>query len=883
VNVVALVSADEMLPYGIDHRVPWTSSNVIGSPDAPLPYTVEATFTNITWTAPIFAVAEPGSDRLLIIEKGGEKDHPSRLLSVRDDPATEQVETLLEIDNRLVYSATFHPDYQDNGFLFVFSNGPTGQADRWDRVSRFTVDRSGTPKCDPDSERIIIEWPSAGHDGGGLVFGHDHMLYISSGDGTSDSDVGITGQDVRDLLGGVLRIDVDHPQRDSPYSIPDDNPFVDVPDARGELWAYGLRNPWRICVDRKTGQIWAGSNGQDLWETVHLIRRGENYGWSVYEGSHPFYLNRQRGPTPVVPPTIEHHHVEARSITGGVVYYGEVLPELNGAYIYGDYSTGKIWGARHDGTRLTWHEELADTSLQIVAFAVTHRGELLIVDHAGGLFRLKPAKPPTRKHDFPRRLSDTGLFLSVKNHQLQEGVIPYSVNAPAWTDGAKAERFLGIPDDARIGYTSSRGWTFPEGTVLMQTLALETIPGRSASYRRVETRLLTRQQGEWAGYSYRWNDDQTDATLIAAAGDVVNLSIEGHERQTWKFPSRAECMSCHSRAVNFVLGLSEPQMNRDHRYGDVVDNQLRTLEHIKLFKNPLPKPINELTRLVDPYDPTHDLDARARSYLHTNCSACHVSAGGGNSKMELEFTTDLSDMMLIAARPQHDTFGIDNAMLIAPGNPDGSVLMQRLGRRGRGQMPPLVSTVVDRRALQLMHDWIAAMQPKRKFVHDWKTAELVSDLEQLSVNRSFDAGKAAFGDVGCNQCHRFGTEGSGIGPDLSGINRRLRPGELLESLVDPSKKIAPEYATTMIQTAAGRIVEGRVEQETDDVVVLRGSALAEPLTIQKSDIEERALSSKSAMPSGILNTLTQQQVLDLLAYLIADGQRDHPAFQQLSQ
>ncbi len=883
VNVAALVSADEVRSHGLQRRVPWTTSRVIGSPDAPLPYTVEPTFTNIAWKAPIFAIAEPGSDRLLVIEKGGEKDQPSKLLLMSDDPATTQIETLLEINHPLVYSVAFHPDYKDNGFLYVFSNGSMGEQGRANRISRFTVTRDGTPKCDPGSERIIITWPSAGHDGGGLVFGHDRMLYITTGDGTSDSDVGVTGQDISDLLGGVLRIDVDHPTGDTPYSIPADNPFVDVENARGELWAYGLRNPWRMCVDRETGHIWVGSNGQDLWETVHLIRRGENYGWSVYEGDHPFYLNRQRGPTPFVPPTIEHHHIEARSLTGGVVYYGEPLAELNGVYVYGDYSTGKIWGARHDGTRLTWHRELADTSLQIAGFAVSRRGELLVVDHAGGLFRLRPAEQQERQHDFPRRLSETGVFVSVEDQQPQPGVIAYSVNAPAWTDGATAHRYLAIPGDDRIDYTSSRGWNFSDGAVLVQTLGLETIPGKADSYHRIETRLLTRQQGEWAGYSYRWNDEQTDATLVEAAGDVTEITIAGGKQQTWKFPGRAECMSCHGRAANFVLGLSEPQMNRDHDYHGVVDNQLRAIEHIGLFKNPLPKPIDEMPRHVDPYDADQDVDARARTYLHVNCSVCHVSAGGGNAKMELAFSTELSSMNLIASRPQHATFDIDNAMLIAAGNPEGSVLMHRLSRRGRGQMPPLVSRVVDHDAVRLMHDWIAAMKPSRAFVHDWKLEDLVSSLEDIVTERSFDSGKAAFGAVGCTQCHRFGKEGSGIGPDLSGVNRRLRPVEMVESLITPSKKVAPEFATTVIQTAAGTIVEGRVEQETEAVVVLRSGALAETITIQKSDIEDRALSTKSIMPTGILNTLTKQQVLDLIAYLIADGQPDHPAFEQLSE
>lgn len=871
--------SEDALPYGLENRTPWTASRVVGSPEPPLPYTVESVFPNIEWKAPLFLVAEPGTDNLWVIERGGEKDSPSKILSFVDDPSVETTETILEIDGRLVYSVTFDPGYADTGLIYVFSNGPNGQDNRKNRISRFTVDKNASPICNPESETIIIEWPSAGHDGGDLVFGHDGMLYITSGDGTSDSDTDVTGQDISDLLGGVLRIDVKHPTENAAYSIPVDNPFVGQENARGETWAYGLRNPWRMCVDRETGQIWVGTNGQDLWETAHLLGRGENYGWSLYEGSHPFYLNRQRGPTPVVPPTLEHHHIEARSLTGGVVYYGQPLSELNGAYVYGDYSTGKIWGARHDGTELTWHRELADTSLQIAGFAESHRGELLVVDHAGGLNRLVPAEAQSQPHEFPRRLSETGLFVSVENHELQPGVIPYSVNAPGWADGAKAQRYLAIPEEGQIDYTSSRGWNFPDGTVLVQTLGFDGVDNTPDSFKPIETRLLTRQQGEWAGYSFRWNENQTDATLVGAEGEDMELSIAGRESQVWRFPARAECLSCHSRAANFVLGLSESQMNRDHDYGHVVDNQLRTFEHIGLFKNPPSKPSEELPKLVDPYDTRENLDARARSYLHTNCAVCHVSAGGGNAKMELEFSTEQSKMQLIAARPQHATFNIDNAMLVSPGNPAGSVLIERLKHRGRGQMPPLVSNAIDQDGVQLMHDWIAAMQPERTFVRAWSLEDLTVDLKQLSTGRSFESGRAAFDAVGCGQCHRFAQKGSGIGPDLSGISSRLQPQELIESLIDPSKKVAPEYAMTVIQTAAGTIVEGRIEEETETSVTFRtGGALAEPITIAKSDIEERTHSLNSTMPSGILNTLSKDEILDLVAYLIADGNADHSAF-----
>ncbi len=250
---LSLSHADEVSAFGIQERVPWTTSRVVGSPDPPLPYTVETAFPKIDWQRPIYAKAEPGTDWLLVVQQGGEEDKPSQVLRVRDDPSADETEVLLEISGRLIYGLEFHPDYLTNGLLFVFSNGPTVEAERTNRISRFTVARDGPQRCDANSEQVVIQWRSMGHDGGDVAFGHDRMLYITSGDGTSDSDMWMSGQDVTNLLGGVLRIDVDHPSGELPYSIPEDNPFVSLPGARGELWAFGLRNPWRMCVDRKDG------------------------------------------------------------------------------------------------------------------------------------------------------------------------------------------------------------------------------------------------------------------------------------------------------------------------------------------------------------------------------------------------------------------------------------------------------------------------------------------------------------------------------------------------------------------------------------------------------------------------------------------------------
>src|SRR5262249_43946804 len=188
----------------------------------------------------------------------------------------------------------------------------------------------------------------------------------------------------------------------------------------------------------------------------------------------------------------------------------------------------------------------------------------------------------------------------------------------------------------------------------------------------------------------------------------------------------------------------------------------------------------ERTKLADPYDSNQELEARARAYLHVNCSVCHVGAGGGNSRIELSLSTKREEMNLIGARPQHDTFGIANAMLVAPGEPDRSVLYQRLSRRGRGQMPPVVIRRADEQAIMLFRDWIRGMRPEHQFVKDWKMEDLLPLLDKLNTGRSFEAGMAAFKQAGCGQCHRFAGEEGSVGPDLTSVGKRLSLHDLVE-------------------------------------------------------------------------------------------------------
>ena len=748
----------------------WKSvpSQVIGSPDPPLPYRVARVLPELQLSNPIMVANEPDGRRLYFIDQ----DPNYRLCRTKTDGSEGAFETLLDFGQGVAYSIAFHPNFSENGYLFVGSNDPVSDDGKTKhcRITRYTVSRDQQQLIAPETSLVIIEWESNGHNGAAIVFGLDGMLYITSGDGTSDSDTNLKGQGLDHLLAKVLRIDVDHSHDGRHYSVPTNNPFVGVEGARPETWAYGFRNPWRMSVDPQTGHLWVGNNGQDLWEQIYLVERGANYGWSVYEGGQIFYANRQLGPTPVSKPTFDHPHSEARSMTGGVVYYGGKHPELQGAYIYGDYSTGKIWGAKVEGSDVVWHKELADSTLAISAFGIDADGELLIADyrgnHAGGFYSLELNAADDQNHEFPKLLSQTGLFTSTEGHQVAPGLIPYSVNAPLWSDGAAKDRYIYLPPTtaetgeekpATIAMTNTRGWNFPDRTVLVKSFAWED-PSDTHSRRWIETRLLTKQQGEWVGYSYAWNDQQTDATLVETQGSdrefVVRSSNNEMQKQAWRFPSRTECMVCHSRAANYVLGLSTLQMNKEHEYGGMQANQLEVLAYLgslqvawsadakkrlgELLKASgveevaVPARVKELTsgqsasailpaelpihwagafpKLVDPYDEQQDLATRARSYLHANCAQCHVDAGGGNSQFDLEFTKPLGDAKLVNELPLHHKFDIPDARLIASGDPNRSVLVRRLAIRGTGQMPQLATTKVDSRAVELLREWISQLK-----------------------------------------------------------------------------------------------------------------------------------------------------------------------------
>ena len=321
------------------------------------------------------------------------------------DQDVEEMSVFLDIKDRVDYDEedneegflglAFHPKYQENGEFFVYYTAkPTSRRPHLSKISRFRVSKDDPNRADPDSEAVImrIRQPFGNHNGGTIVFGPDGYLYVGLGDGGAANDPHMNGQNLQSLLGSLLRIDIDHREEGRNYAIPKDNPFVGHDDlARGEIWAYGLRNVWRVTFDRKTGLCWVGDVGQDIWEEIDIIERGGNYGWNLREGRHPFGPGGS-GPRPdLIEPIWDYHHDVGKSITGGHVYRGKRLPELAGGYLYADWVSGQIWALwyDHEKKQVTANRTIRSNKMPIITFGEADDGEVYYATENGKMYRFR--------------------------------------------------------------------------------------------------------------------------------------------------------------------------------------------------------------------------------------------------------------------------------------------------------------------------------------------------------------------------------------------------------------------------------------------------------------------------------------------------------------
>ncbi len=714
---------------------PVDTSRLMHSPD-PLPLKKQRVWPELTFKRPIeLTHAGDGTNRVFVAEQQG------TIRVFKNQPEAGNAELFLDLRDVVLREGNeegllglaFHPKYRENGQFFVYYSARP----RKSVISRFTVSKDNPNRADRASEKKLLEIPQPypNHNGGSLRFGPDGYLYIGLGDGGDANDPHVNGQNLATLLGSILRIDVDHQNDGMAYAIPEDNPFVGREDARGEIWAYGLRNVWRLAFDRETGELWAGDVGQNRFEEVNLIQRGGNYGWNIREGFHNFEPNTPARSRDLLEPMAEYFRHEGQSVTGGLVYRGERLAEYRGAYFYADYLTGNVWALQHENRKTTENHRVAETGVQIAAFGEDTRGEMYLCAFDGGVYQMRPQDPEVQKaaEQFPRKLSETGLFDSVPDNRPAVGLIPYELNMPFWSDYAVKDRYIALPKQASVGYQPRKKWEFPVGTVFVKTFWMHRDRRDLSDPFRLETRLLVRSPTGWQGYTYVFNDDQTEAELLT--GSLLKpLEIEtdkGTISQPYYFPSRTDCMACHTKAAGFVLGPNTRQMNHTLHYHGQSANQIELLKKLNVFKQDVTTDAGEAEKYPEwrfgnfdrsgmadhresvlelPEAPTEEL---ARAWLDVNCSTCHQPEGIAPRGRDMRYHTPLSKMKLLNEPPLHGQMTPPDGRVIKAGQPYLSELLIRASHRGVRQMPPLATNLTDPRGMEILRRWIEELQERK--------------------------------------------------------------------------------------------------------------------------------------------------------------------------
>ena len=643
-------------------------------------------------TEPLEGHPDPtGVERLYLLELIGKV----LVIENRSDVSDGDVVTFLDIGSKLapvegeagLLGFAFDPDFWTNGYFYVMYTAQASScADQSPgvikciRVERYEATLGSTPSVSGSGNPLtLLEIPKLhqNHNGGTLRFGPDGMLYVGVGDGGVASER--TSQDLGTPLGSILRLDPHAP----PDYIPSDNPFVGTPGARGEIFHLGLRNPWRFSFDRGTGDLWIGDVGAGTYEEINYLPAGTaggvDFGWPDCEGDASFGGNPcdPNDPDREFPVRQYAHDSEGgMAVAGGYVYRGSRAPSLWGSFVYADWVSTRVWA----WDRVSQDSVVIDvgTSSQPASFGEDRDGELYLVTMRGKIYHFEDSSPGGGGPP-PALLSDTGLFQDTASLTPAPGLLEYEVNSPLWSDRAEKKRWLALPAGETIGFDATEGWTFPVGTAFVKHFELEVAPG---VFRRLETRVLLLQSLGWAGYTYRWNQDESDADLLPGALlEDFDVAIPGlPATQTWGYPGPSDCIGCHSDAGGRVLGVRTRQLNRSFDYavhGGGVANQLEAWSCAGLLDAAIPD-ATAYGAWVDVEDAVASLDDRVRSYFAANCEFCHQPAGTAPGSIDFRYDTHVDDMNLIGVDPEEGDFGLPGALRITPGDHVNSILWQRL-------------------------------------------------------------------------------------------------------------------------------------------------------------------------------------------------------------
>jgi uncharacterized repeat protein (TIGR03806 family) len=701
-------------PFGLDTR---PANPTCVAPARPVQNTGVALtrmWPNITFNAPIYMAQAPGdAAHWYVVERGGTVKLLATTATTNADVKTVvTIPVNASVEGGLLGMA-FHPSWQTNHEMYLSytrddragdpappSSCGVPNAFFTSAIARFKSNDAGQTYAPNPDEILTVGKPFGNHNGGNIQFSPiDGMLYASFGDGGSGGDPCGDGQALGVKLGKILRIDVNAPA--GKYNVPPDNPFVATAGADGAIWSYGHRNPWRYSFDKSTGDLWVGDVGQDTYEEVDHVQKGGNYGWNTCEGFQKYGSAAACATPGNSDPVIDYKHGnDGNCVIGGYIYRGAAagLAGLVGTYVFGDNGSGNIWSLTYDATNKAVKTVIANApGGQLVSFAQGSDGEVYTIRQDGQIHILTPQGTPP-PDTFPQLLSQTGCVDPKDATKPASGVLPYDVISPLWSDGAQKDRFFAIPDGKTITIGADGDWDLPIGSVAMKDFAVEG--------KRVETRLFMRHSdGGWAGYTYEWNDQGTDAALLPAG----KVKVVGTGTQVWSYPSRTQCIQCHSAAAGGTIGLETQQLNRDAVYPSTnrLSNELATLDHIGMFAKPLGAAPSTLPALPDPAG-TAAIDARARSYLHSNCSHCHRPTGGGQGTMDLRFSMAFKDTVTCNAVNTQGLVGTATKLLV-PGSPTTSILSLRVHATDAKRMPPVAVSIVDPLGSKVIDDWITGV------------------------------------------------------------------------------------------------------------------------------------------------------------------------------
>ena len=708
-------------------------------------YSLTNAFGSLVFEDPVSIASPPGeTNRLFVVERTGQiivltnLSDPTRtvFLNLKTNVYADYIEAGL-------LGLAFHPGYATNGFLYVyrtlFTSSEVGANLLHNQLSRFQVSPTDPNRALDGSELVLISQydEQSTHNGGDVHFGPDGYLYLSLGDeGPPEHELFFTKQPIdKSLFGGILRIDVDkrpgnlapnfHPSSTTNYAIPWDNPFigvsyhhgypVDLAQVRTEYFAIGFRNPFRMSFDSVTGRLFCGEVGAGTEEEVDIITAGESYGWPYFEGS----LNVAAPPlgATFAEPFLTYRHGsannEGKCVIGGLVCRNGPIPQLEGMYVFGDNVHGHIWAVATEkvGTNQPPLQRLT-AEPGVSAFGRDPRDNgLLVVNYHQGRIKRLVYHPAVGDETFPQTLADTRLFSSLLDLDPAPGLTPYSISVPFWSDNAQKRRWFAVPDtNAFIAFAPEVPWTIPSGTIWVKHFDLEMIKGDPASARRLETRLLVKNEQGIYGVTYRWGNSSSNATLVPQEGMDESFAIldNGVTRtQVWHYPSRAECLACHSAAGGYAQGFNTAQLNLDVAYVEGRTNQLTALSRAGYFDRLITN-IAVLPALAHATNSHYSVAQRARSYLAVNCAQCHQPDGGYTVGAEWDgrLETRLADMRILGR-------------LLNPHSTATSPLWQLLNYPGNAKMPPIGTSELDTNGIALLGQWISSFP-----LAPWESADI---------------------------------------------------------------------------------------------------------------------------------------------------------------